>query len=75
MNSDKFCPMPFGSMHVDPDGKIYICCSDRGAIVDDYNNVMNVQTHSLREAWNSKHYQKIRLEFLSGQKPASCVEC
>lgn len=75
MNSDKFCPMPFGSMHVDPDGKIYICCSDRGPIVDDYNNVMNVQTHSLREAWNSKHYQKIRLEFLSGQKPASCVEC
>lgn len=67
--------MPFGSMHVDPDGKIYICCSDRGPVLDDNNNVMNVQTHSLKQAWNSKHYQKIRLEFLSGQKPDSCIEC
>ena len=75
MINEKFCPMPFGSMHVDPDGKIYICCSDRGPIVDDNNNVMNVQTHSLKEAWNSKHYQTVRLEFLEGKQPTTCVEC
>jgi len=73
--NENFCPMPFGSMHIDPDGKIYICCSDRGPIVDENNKVMNVQTHSLKEAWNSKHYQKVRLEFLEGKKPSTCVEC
>lgn len=72
---DKFCPMPFGSMHVDPNGQIKICCSDSGNMVDENGRQYNVQTHSLKEAWNSKHYIKIRQEFLEGKQPASCFQC
>jgi radical SAM protein with 4Fe4S-binding SPASM domain len=73
--SDKFCPMPFGSMHIDPDGQIKICCSDKGEMTDDEGRIYNVQTHTLSEAWNSKHYIKIRQEFLNRTQPESCFQC
>ena len=72
---NKFCPMPFGSMHIDPNGQIKICCSDSGDMLDEQGRQFNVQTHTLKEAWNSNHYKKIRLEFLAGQQPKSCFQC
>lgn len=75
MKSDKFCPMPFGSMIINPDGKLFICCSDRGPMVDENGKDITIHTHTIDQAWNSKHYQKVRLEFLEGKQPDTCVEC
>lgn len=73
--SNKFCPMPFGSMHIDPDGNILVCCSDAGQNLDSKGQKFNVQTHSLLEAWNSDHYKTLRKKFLQGEQPASCHQC
>lgn len=75
MIGNKFCPMPFGSMHIDPNGQIKICCSDNENMADENGKPYNVQTHTLKEAWNSNHYKKIRLDFLSGKQPPSCFQC
>lgn len=73
--SDKFCPMPFGSMHVDPDGNILVCCSDSGKLMDTSGRRYNVNTHSLEEAWNSEYYKNLRTKFLQGEQPDSCHLC
>ena len=71
--TDKFCPMPFGSMHVDPDGNILVCCSDNGQNLDSKGATFNVQTHSLLEAWNSDHYKTLRKQFLQGEMPSGTI--
>jgi radical SAM protein with 4Fe4S-binding SPASM domain len=73
--SEKFCPMPFGSMHIDPNGDILVCCSDGGKMLDSQGKRYNVQTHSLSEAWNSEYYKSLRLKFLQGEQPESCQAC
>lgn len=72
---DKFCPMPFGSMHVDPDGNILVCCSDGGEMIDSRGKRYNVNTHSLEEAWNSEYYKNLRTRFIQGERPDSCRMC
>lgn len=72
---NKFCPMPFGSMHIDPNGQIKICCSDSGDMLDEQGQQFNIQTHTIKEAWNSKHYIQIRQDFLNGVQPQSCFQC
>lgn len=72
---DKFCPMPFGSMHIDPNGDILVCCSDSGKMLDSQGKRYNVQTHTLKEAWNSDYYQTLRTKFLRGEQPETCKSC
>lgn len=67
--------MPFGSMHIDPNGDILVCCSDSGKMLDSGGKRYNVRTHSLSEAWNSDHYRDLRSKFLSGEQPESCRGC
>lgn len=67
--------MPFGSMHIDPNGNILVCCSDSGEMLDSQGKRYNVKTHSLQEAWNSDHYKNLRQKFLQGEQPESCRQC
>lgn len=67
--------MPFGSMHIDPNGQIKICCADGATMLDKHGKPFNVQTHDLKDAWNSDHYKKVRQEFLAGEQPKSCFHC
>ena len=73
--SGKFCPMPFGSMHIDPNGDILVCCSDSGKMLDAQGKKYNVQTHTLEEAWNSEYYKDLRRKFLRGEQPDTCNFC
>ena len=73
--NEKFCPMPFGSLHIDPNGQIKICCSDSGYMTDDNGTILNVQTHTLDEAWNNKHIVERRQDFLQGKQPELCQAC
>jgi organic radical activating enzyme len=76
-NNPKMCPMPFASMHIDPDGRIKICCADTPDTipVDSEGRPYNVTTHKLSDFWNSEYVRSIRREFISGGQPKSCNNC
>lgn len=73
----KMCPMPFTSLHIDPDGRIKICCADnpQELPVDKYGVPYNVNTHKLSDFWNSEYLKSIRKKFVNNEQPISCNEC
>lgn len=73
----KMCPMPFTSMHIDPDGRIKICCADNPDTIpaDSKGRPYNVTTHKLSDFWNSEYVRSVRREFIDGGQPKSCNEC
>lgn len=76
-NNSKMCPMPFTSMHIEPDGRIKICCNDNPGVIptDNNGNSYNVNTHKLSDFWNSDHVQTVRKQFINGEQPVSCRKC
>lgn len=76
-NNPKMCPMPFTSLHIEPDGRIKICCHDNPKEVplDNNGKPYNVTTHKLKEFWNSDYIKSVRQEFINGGQPSSCKKC
>jgi organic radical activating enzyme len=64
-------------MHIDPDGRIKICCADTPSTipVDSEGRPYNVTTHKLSDFWNSEYVRTVRKEFINGGQPKSCKEC
>lgn len=81
-----FCPLPWIHLATRPNGDVRVCCTANasGAGVDDdketglvrHNDVvMNLQTNSIEEVWNSSFMKTTRLQMLNNQVPASCTKC
>ena len=81
-----FCPLPWIHMATRPNGDVRVCCTANasGAGVEDEketglvtnnNIVMNLQTNSIEEVWNSSFMRNTRLQMLNNQIPASCTKC
>ena len=69
-----------------PNGDVRVCCTANasGAGEDDVKDaglvkqngqVMNLQTHSIAEVWNSNYMKTVRLQMLEGKVPPSCTKC
>lgn len=76
MVSKTICPLPFSHQHVQPNGEVLFCCAARrNSNLDDQGNQYNVNTHTLKEAWNGPSLQKVRLELIAGETPETCQYC
>jgi MoaA/NifB/PqqE/SkfB family radical SAM enzyme len=84
--SNTFCPLPWIHIATRPNGDVRVCCTANasGAGEDDVKDaglvkqngqVMNLQTHSIAEVWNSNYMKTVRLQMLEGKVPPSCTKC
>jgi len=83
-NRDTFCTMPWSSILILPSGDFKICCftghdtprgDSHGVAVDDDYNIMNVLTHDIMDAMNSKWHREIRMAQSRGERHEICKVC
>lgn len=82
MNFDKhsFCPEVWSQIEIDAQGDYKLCCLSNlgpefGMALDDNDQIMNVMTHSIQEAINSKTHRLHRLQLSQNIRPARCRNC
>lgn len=80
-NRDTFCTMPWSSILISPSGDFKICCftghgvGGLGVAIDDTDNIMNVLTHSIKDAMNSKWHKELRLAQSKNERHNLCGTC
>lgn len=82
---ETFCTMPWSSILILPSGDFKICCftghtlpnggDSHGISIDDNGTTMNVLTHSILDALNSKFHKEIRLAQSKGERHPICKVC
>ena len=71
INKDTFCYLPFGSVYVEPTGRIHPCC-----IAHPFEESINWKDFkSVDELVNSAPYKRIRKQLINGEKPIECEQC
>jgi pyruvate-formate lyase-activating enzyme len=85
MFSDKtYCTLPWSHIQINTTGNFKVCCftgdpekqiGEHGIASDDNGNVMNIMTHSLEEAMNSKIHKQIRLVQSWDKRHGACRMC
>ncbi len=53
---DETCLMPYTDIFIFPDGRMGLCCCDNYEVT----TLADLNTTSIREAWNSEEYKKVR---------------
>ncbi len=64
------CFAPFTHALVDHDGKVYVCCMQRGAPV-----LGNLNTHSFAQVWSAAEYTAVRAGMRDGARLPACHRC
>ena len=83
---DTFCIMPWSTILINPTGEFRICCfagidddsiqgNDHGICLDDNGNVMNIMTHSIQDALNSRYHKELRLAQSRNERHPVCKVC
>jgi radical SAM protein with 4Fe4S-binding SPASM domain len=67
--------MPFNSLEISPEGTCQVCCKIRKVIRKDELHVFNILEDKLNNIWNSDDVNRLRQQFLAGEKPEECVRC
>lgn len=82
MNPAVYCSTPYTLVMIQPDGSFRMCCLtnnstyDMGGCIDDATGqVMNIFTHELVDALNSRHHKSVRLAHQAGTKHGLCGVC
>lgn len=71
LNEDTFCYLPFGSIYVEPTGRLHPCC-----IADPFKeNIYWKDFNSVEELVNSTPFKRIRKQLVNGEKPSECSAC
>ena len=68
--SKQNCSMPFDSIYIRANGKLFLCCSDYDIDIDfgNYNNLL--------KTWKTnKNLKKVRKDLLSNNKQGICTRC
>lgn len=76
--SKTFCSLPWMSLSTTPSGNLRVCCeslSNENIIRDSNNKPLKIYDSDLKSAWHSEFYQKLRKQFLKGEKPKICQFC
>lgn len=68
--SDKSCAYAFVAAHIRPNGDVLPCC-----VYDFSLPLGNINTESLETVWNSKKWNNLRDEMISGNDPEGCKRC
>jgi organic radical activating enzyme len=79
-NLQSFCPEAWSQIEISMAGDFSICClannaEDFGIARDDNDRQMNILTHSIAEALNSKTHKEHRLQLSRNEKPERCRNC
>jgi MoaA/NifB/PqqE/SkfB family radical SAM enzyme len=82
---ETFCTMPWSSILILPSGDFKICCftghkiagggDSHGIAVNENMEVMNVLTHSIKDAMNSVWHKEIRASQAKGERHEACKVC
>jgi MoaA/NifB/PqqE/SkfB family radical SAM enzyme len=70
-----FCVLPWIHLNLSPDGRVTLCCKSHDYILDEKGEIINVQTHSLPEIWNSPALRNIRRDMADGKLLRDCKGC
>lgn len=76
--SDTFCVLPFMHAAVSPTGSFRVCCNSdpkTNKIFKTPGKEFKMFRDDINEVWNSPDYQKIRGEFIRGERPVTCERC
>ena len=72
---DKFCVLPWVSLETSPIGTVRPCCLADHEIVDDAGNKVYLNTMNFAKIRNTQHMQRLRRQFLAGERPDTCRRC
>jgi MoaA/NifB/PqqE/SkfB family radical SAM enzyme len=72
---DKFCVLPWVSIEASPIGTVRPCCLADDEILDNTGNKFELSTANFADIQNSRHMQRLREQFLNGEKPQTCRKC
>jgi sulfatase maturation enzyme AslB (radical SAM superfamily) len=67
-NNDAFCPLPWGSIYVETDGRVDSCCIA-------HNNLGNLHQTKLQNIVGGSKNIQIKQEMLAGQRAQGCKVC
>lgn len=86
-HKDTFCILPWSSIQINPSGDFKVCCFsgesseidatslNHGTAQNESGQVMNVMTHSILDALNSKAHKSIRLAQSRNERHPMCKVC
>ena len=87
-NKSTFCSLPWSSIQIQSTGDFKVCCfsgtgefledninKDHGMAYDENGEVMNILTHSIIDALNSKYHKEIRLAQSKNERHNACQVC
>jgi MoaA/NifB/PqqE/SkfB family radical SAM enzyme len=72
---DKFCVLPWISIEASPIGTVRPCCLADDEILDNAGNKFELSTANFADIQNSDHMQRLREQFLAGERPQTCRKC
>ncbi len=67
-NNKSFCPLPWTSIYLQPDGKVDSCCVSK-------NNLGNLQSHSIDQIVNERKNIEIKKKMTNNIVPDGCKIC
>jgi pyruvate-formate lyase-activating enzyme len=79
-----FCALPWIHLATRPNGDMRLCCSANASgagndhtvgLVKENGNVINFNTTTPNEAWNSDYMKNVRRTMMDGKIPTSCTKC
>ena len=75
-----FCSLTFASIQVNPSGNFKVCCfsgshGNNGMATEDDGTMMNIMTHSFKDAMNSKLHKQMRIMQANDMRHPSCEVC
>jgi organic radical activating enzyme len=73
--SNWYCKLPWTGFSNDPSGQARPCCIFKDYIRDQQGQPMYVQTHHVRDIFQSQYMKDLRNQFRKGQKPSACSTC
>lgn len=76
--SETFCVLPFMHAAISPTGSFRVCCNSNpknNKIWKTENKEYKMFRDDINEVWNSPDYQKIRKQFMDGERPETCQRC
>lgn len=81
-SKDTFCIIPWSTIQINPDGSYKVCAfsgagngNDHGYSFGADGRPMNVLTHSILEAMNSRYHKEVRLAQSKDQRHEICRVC
>lgn len=67
-NNDAFCPLPWTSVYIEPDGRVDSCCIA-------HNNLGNLHKTTLQNIVGGSKNIQIKQQMLAGQRAPGCQAC